>query len=1300
MILFLAVRRSIFISYAHSDGVELAYRLYDALVAAGHQAWLDRSQIAGGMEWGREIERAIERCDCEIALLSEASFLSDICRAEQLMCLDARKPIIPLLVQSNARRPVHLFAKQYYDFSDPAAFDTRFEELASLLAAPELQVLYSPPPEQSADPLHQFVLQTSLMPAAGRSEKLHQADRAAVERQIGLTATAVANHHGSIYKCTGEGSIAFFRTARACISCARELAAGFAQPGSPDDEGSLQLRIALHGGELQPVGAEYFGPALSRVNRICQVCYPGQVLLSSTLVQADVAPAGAALVDLGRHYLGDANEPEHLYQLVDEQFAVREFPPLPTLDHRPNNLVQQFSLFVGRSRELSELKNLLLGGHRLVTITAPGGYGKSRLAVQLCADLLPQFERGVFIVELAPITDPAQIVYQLASAIGFKFYGSRDPEEQIIDYLRAKQMLLCLDNFEHLVDGAPLVSRIIQAAPHIRIVVTSRELLNIAGEKQYELWPLPVAFEREVQGEVFWPEPVPAWDRTGGGSTSVELQTNSPVQLSDAARLFADRAVQRNASLAGKAASSPLIELICAKLSGIPLAIELAAAWMDGFTLPELHDELSHQLELEARTSDEPARHRSLRACLDWSWKLLGAAQQEMLMRLATFRGGFFSEAASAVLNIKGMALRTALVKLRDKSWLTTRVVDGHTRFYLRDMLAHEYVFAKLEESRESGGTGGAGDGANAAASVTAPQADAKVSRSQDSLYEQAVSAHAAYFAALVQREGPRLGGGGVPDGGAVQRQALRCWQLELENINEALDSAINQGEVSWLQPIATHLRTYLDNTSAFFLARERYSSLDAAARDLGDPVLQLQACLGLGRAQWRLGKLDEAAITLKKAQELVRQSGDRRGEATASSSMGLVHFLQGDIERATELQNKAIVICREIGDRRGEAIALISLGNVQRLKGDFASAAELYTLALAIFRAIGDRSGEANALNCMGIVHYTRGDYACAVELYSQALAIRREIGDRHGEANALNNLGFVHNLQSDHNRAMELFSQTLLTYREMGERGGEANALSSLGNAHYSQGDYARAAELYSQSLELRREIGERHGEAIALNSLGNAHRMQGDYARAVELYSQSLAICRELGGRQGEAYAFSNLGQVHYTQGDYARAAELHSQALVIYREIGERRGEASGLLSLGLVHCTQMDSPRAAELYSEALAIFCELKARDGIAVTCALAGGLLTALGRWGAAALALCGATARAADLGYKFEPDELQGINPGLDGIESAVAAGVISADQLTAWRAEGEALSLDELAEFTLDELQKLKDVLGKAT
>jgi len=1027
----------------------------------------------------------------------------------------------------------------------------------------------------SVAPVHRFILLTDIAQSSRLAEQYGPAYVSALEEHNGLVEAAVAECAGKVYKQTGDGYLALFETADTCLAAALELgeALGQLRPLAEDDP--LLVRLALHAGSLQPSGDEYFSPALNRVSRICQVCNPGQVLASGAVAgyfggaggtareaQAGTAalPAGFKLLDLGRHHLRDLAEPEQLFQLDSERFSRRKFPPLSTLDNRPNNLVSQPNHFIGREKELKALASLLQADTRLLSITAPGGYGKSRLAAQLCGNLLHRYENGVFMVYLAPVRESIDVPTAIAIALGYQFSAGRTPEQQLRDYLQAKDLLLCLDNFEHLLKCTPLVAELLKAAPKLNVVITSREPLRLQGEHIYRLEPLPV----EAEGEE---------------------------RYSEAQQLFTDRAALVSSGIALMADNAEQVQQICRQLSGIPLAIELAAAWMDGFTLSELSAELSRQLELEARASDRPQRHQSLKACLDWSWNLLGEEQQTILMKLSTFRGGFFSEAAAAVLGLTGMTLRTALLKLSDKSWLYAREVDGQTRFFLRDMLAHEYAFARLA------GTRGA----------------------EDSLFEQAVQAHAEYFVGLVEREGPRLNGGGTPDGGALQMAAVRSWRLELDNILEALDSGVRRGAISWLLPIARHLQVYLEQVSSFYTQRDRYSLLLETASAGSHAELLIQAQLGQGRALWRLG--------------------------------------------------------------------------------DYSSAQELFEQALALSRRRDDRRGQASSLNNLGIVADLQGNCSAAQEMYEQARVLFRELGNRKGEASCLNNLGVVKDLQGNYGAAQELLAQSLALCREVGNRKSEASCLINLGVIQYTQGSYGPARELLEQALALCREMGDRNGEALSLSKLADVEYLQGNYGAARDLLEQSLTLCRELGARLSKAGCLESLGGVEFMQTNLGAARELYEQALVLYREMGYLRGEAFSLNSLGIVEYMQGNYSVAQALHGQALALFLDLGLKSGIADTCICAGTTAAALGRPRTATRAIYGGQSGAVGLEYKLDKLKQQVLEAGLARLNAAVADGAITAAQLSRWQAEGEAMSLDELAELTLAELAQLADAPATA-
>lgn len=1071
--------------------------------------------------------------------------------------------------------------------------------------------------------VNRFVVLTDIAGSSRLAETYPHEYSACLERHNTLIERVVVARGGEVYKHTGDGYIALFETASACVEAVLDLGTAFAAFPLLGGTEPFLVRIALHGGELRESGGEYHGPVLNRASRICQVISSGQAVLSAAVraVLGGRLPAGATLTDLGEHHLRDLAEPEHLYQLDHPDFAQHEFPPLATLNNRPNNLLRQPNHFIGRETELAELTGLLSHDTTLLTLVAPGGYGKSRLAVQLCAHLLHSFEHGAYVAYLAPLRGVTDVPHGIAGALSFQFTTGRTPEQQLCDYLRAKELLLCLDNFEHVIGASPLIAELLRAAPRLKVVITSREPLRMESERIYRLEPLPIAAAKSEQ-------------------------------YSDAERLFADRAALVNSSFALTADNALLVKQICRQLSGIPLAIELAGAWMDGFTLCEMKDQLSSALELEARTSDTPARHHSLRASLGWSWNLLGA-QKDVLMRISVFRGGFFSDAGGAVLGLTGMALRSALLKLCDKSWLYTREIAGQMRFYLRDMLALEYAREKLEETRLS----------------------------EDSLEQQARNAHAAYFIALLAKEGPRLRGDGTDDG---QMDALRRLKLEMQNILQAFDTALQSDALDWLLPLAEHLWRYFEMTSRLMELRERYGLLLEASQRLGSLELELHARLRLSIAAERTGSFAEAEQQASAAEALAVSLNLPKFQAAALQLAGQTHWQRGTYAEAHRLLSEAAQIFASVGDRYGEAGALHLLALVDQSQCSYISARERYGRALAIRRELGDRHGAAGTLNNLGMVERNQGNYSAASELYLQALEINRATGNRLWEANNLNNLANMEYDLGQHGSAAEMLIQARTIYRELGNRHGEAYASHGLGTIEYDLGNYSTAHEQYMHALEIERVLGDRRGEALSLNGLGNVAISQGHASAALDLDSQALAIYRELGNRQGEAHVLRSLGAVQACQANYDAARELLSQSLALARELGDRKGEGYSMVSLGNAEYCQEHYHAAKQLYGQAIDIFHELGDRYGVVLACSTCGSALAGQEMLQQAALILFGMQQMLRETKYQFEPDGRQVINSGQALLESAVADSRLPAAELAELKAQAETLSLDMLVEF----------------
>ena len=478
---------------------------------------------------------------------------------------------------------------------------------------------------------------------------------------------AATDHNGVPVRPRGEGDSRFvvFSGASDAVAAAAEMqrllaALDWATPRP------LRVRASLHTGDADLQLGDYYGSAVNRAARLRGVAHGGQTLISGStweLVQ-DHLPEGISIVDMGKHRLKDLTRPEHVYQLNIEGLD-NTFPPLVSLDAVPNNLPVQLTDFIGRQSELAETERLL-GETRLLTILAPGGAGKTRLAIQAAADVTSDNPDGVFFVDLAPIGSPSAIVQAVAESLGLGLSSNEDPQAQLLTYLANKRLLLVFDNFEHLGDGAPIVSEILRAAPHVTVVATSRATLRVTGETVLALEGLESVWEAEEEA----------------------LQTSG-------VGLFIDAAQRARPGFALKPEDLDPLAGILRLTDGMPLGIILAAAWVAMLSIGEIAAEIAKNLDfLEADVGDAPDRHRSVRAVFDYTWELLSPEERSIFAALSVFRGGFTREAAEAV---TGASLRD-LAALANKSLVTA---DPETGRYTVHELLRQYAEVELEKDQQ-----------------------------------------------------------------------------------------------------------------------------------------------------------------------------------------------------------------------------------------------------------------------------------------------------------------------------------------------------------------------------------------------------------------------------------------------------------------------------------------------------------------------------------------------------------------------------------------------------------------------
>lgn len=852
--------------------------------------------------------------------------------------------------------------------------------------------------------------------------------------------------------------------------------------------------------------------------------------------------------------------------------------------------------FVGREVELAQVAALLGNPDcRLLTIMGPGGIGKTRLALRAAAEATA-FMEGVCFVPLAGVSAAERLVSVIADALRLEFRERQAPVIQLVNHLHGRQMLLILDSFEHLLQGKGLLVRILEEAPEVKLLVTSRECLNLRWEWRFEIGGL-------------------AYPATGAGH---DLGAYSAV------RLFTQSARRISPPFSLSAPTGEQVVRICRLVDGLPLAIELAAAWVGTRTCQEIAGEIGHNLGILATSmQDVPLRHQSLRAAFEHSWRLLTCHEQAIFAQLSVFRGVFGAQVAGQVAGASGGDLQS----LVDKSLLR---LSSPGRYEMHDLL-RQYAAEKL-------------------AAVPAE-------------YEAAHIRHRDWLGTfLAQRARALLG----PDAGqalaAVKREvenisAVWEWigaELRIEDVEHGLEGLIwfsrytgpfFEGE-NFVRVAADRARALVGESSkgraaAVLLCRllaERarflnylgmYDQAIAAAQEVSEVAScqpgQTVASLAVSHLQWgeallRQSHLEAARVQSERALALAHAAGLQRLEVECTSALAEVCVRLGESQRAQSLCQQALALSREIGDPWVEGDALSRLGLVSRLLGDNCGAQGYYEQVLPLTRQIGHRRGEALALANLGLVLRQQGDWAGARARYEQALQIHREAADRQGEGDALGSLGGVCLEQDDYAGARDYYEQALRLYREIGDRQGESRALDGLGAASARQGDCARALAYLDQALHICRQAGDRRGEMWTLGGRGFVLMCLGAYARATLCFEDALRLARELGEPPAQAEVLTHLALLFNGTGDQAAARAAAAQALAIAQELGERRLRAGALTALGQALETIGDLDEAIASYVEALALRRQLGERNR-SMEC-LAGLARAALAR-GAAGQAL-----------------------------------------------------------------------------
>ncbi len=716
-----------------------------------------------------------------------------------------------------------------------------------------------------------------------------------------------------------------------------------------------------------------------------------------------------------------AKDPKQRYastrDLARDLAAVRDRladAPARESEPRPNNLPVQHTAFIGREHEAAGLQQLLSRADvHLVTLTGPGGIGKTRLALQVAGEIADQFPGGVYFVALSAVGESGLIASTIAQAVGVRETGNTSRQEGLIEYLGglSQPMLLLLDNFEHLVSAAPVVAQMLTTGPKLKVVVTSQAPLHIYGEHEFPVPPLALPDPKSIP--------------------PLEVLSRLP-----AIALFVARAQAVKHEFALTKENAPAVAAICSRLDGLPLAIELAAARIKLLSPSAMLTRLESRLNLlTGGARDLPTRQQTLRNTVDWSYRLLNGAEQTLFRRLSVFTGGCTLEGVEAVCDTKGdlgLDVLDGMASMVDKS-LAQQVeqVDKETRFFMLSTI-REYALERLADSDDESATR---------------------------------RAHAAYYLVLAEEGAEDM---------AAHPEWLDRFEVEHENFRLAIDHLIKTGDADWGLRIGAALFRFWETREHLAEGRDAIARLLGLEGTAARPKLRARLLFAGAVLTAAQGDYGSAFPLFEESLETCVQLNDNRGVAVALNALAVNARDRGEHAAASSLFERCVAIWKDLGDPANIARALSNLASVMKLQGEYERASSLYDECLTMFRQIGDGAGVAWTLNYLGDVAREKADFVAARSFCEQSLSEFRQLRDSWGIASALSDLAGLSCDQGNNAEARRLYGESIKLFQELGHKRGIARALECLAVSAAAQSNAEQSLHLAGAAAALRQRLG----------------------------------------------------------------------------------------------------------------------------------------------------------------------------------------------------------------------------------
>jgi predicted ATPase/class 3 adenylate cyclase len=848
--------------------------------------------------------------------------------------------------------------------------------------------------------------------------------RRALERHDAILRGAIASNGGQIFRTVGDALCAAFPTAPHAVAASaqaqRQLYAETWELETP-----LRVRIAMHTCAAELHEGDYVGGSLNRIGRLLAVCNGGQVLLTQAVEQLtrDRLPEDAWLLDLGQQRFRDLAQPERVFQLVIANLPER-FPPLKTLDAFPNNLPVQVTSFVGRQKELEEVRQRL-SSFRLLTLTGPGGTGKTRLALQAAASVIENFPDGAWLVELAPLADPLLVPQNIASVLALRETPGQPLIEQVADYMRGRTLLLLLDNCEHLIEAcAQIADRLLHICPDVKILVSSREALGIDGEASYRVPPLSLP---EIN----------------------DLPELEELAEYEAVQLFVERAKAVNSHFSLNSQNAQAIRRIGQRLDGIPLALELAAARLKLFSPEQIAARLDDRFRLLTGGSRTALpRQQTLQAMIDWSYELLTEPEKALFRRLSVFAGGWSFEASEAVCTgeidqdpiIERFEALDLLSQLINKSMVLVDERGDQARYHFLETV-RQYASEKLVASGEA---------------------------------VQMRNRHMVFFAGQVNKEQD----GFIPFSPDSHHRIV--WlERELDNLRMAQEWALEH-DLNLAMEIIAHTfflwaqRGYGAEVLRFSRQVIEMTETRPEYQPGGDPqsirwlalTWMAEAAILMGMGQ---GEASMAAYNHSLQLSRSVHADDATALALFLSSTELA--ILGDPNARLARVEESIVLARQLGDQTLLANALMLQAGISIMLSGFAAGRELLWKAMQEMDHNGNGFGSAISRMMLAFHTYANDDYDEAGRLYQESFALFEKGGMRGFQNVCRSGMADVARVKGDLPRAARLYRETIRFHVITGNHGAVARCLECLAFISIAQNELSQAGTLFGAAEAMRK-------------------------------------------------------------------------------------------------------------------------------------------------------------------------------------------------------------------------------------